>query len=400
MAIFLIIQCLVMVFVVWVIRRNAYVFGGGKSDFTKEFDEATGVSCVVARHPTEAMRQTLSEINFLLAKRQQQKFYSSSFSIPDLVNELFANIRIMVLRLISLHLLAGFVTTLFIFLNLGNSWSLFDFVAQEVALTQLASMSTELYALLLLIVLLTGTIMSVEYVYWLSIRGGMNRKKLALLSFIDIEFQANISDDFQTILTRFIEVQRTMNQQLESNVGKLNDSLTALHLSTQSQAAFATTYREYLETLRSCKIDEVIIDTQKLNKELTTSLQVFEKHLPGIGNMAQVLERTLNQSTQLYKQLNIAIDRDAHFRQGMSEFTDSVRHNGHVTGTLLETLKQVQTHFNQVVQVHAPQIQELDQKFFKYLEDRLQQLQRALELSDQALFKLLAQTYKQKDTTS
>lgn len=394
MGIFYILQLFIAGLVWWGIRKQVHIFGNDDHPVSKVRDDTSGLFKLHAHKASAPMQATLGQINDLLLNRQRRDFYNSTFSIEMLIDQLFDNIRSRVQALISLHVVVALVGTFWVVFSLYSdvTLNLLSLQSDEDAFAQLAVHIWPLLTIVLFTSLITGVVMSVEWAYWQWAQHQMNAHRLRLIAFIDQEFQDSATDSLRAVLNRFSEVQRKLNTQWEERGQQLDHQLEETRLALHAQAGFAQDYTSFLKTLKQLDPERRMVDALALAEQLDRSMVLVQQHLPRFADLTAALDRTLNRSTQLYTQLNAAIERDGQFRATMEVYNEGVKHNGHLTTQLLETLQRVQTHLNQVVLTHGPQIEALDKQFFDYLEKRLAQLQRALEHNDAQLFALLARS--------
>lgn len=387
MGILYLIQIVVAVFVFSRIAHYVNIFGKNGHGAKKMFDEEKQLYQLQVENPSQSMQQTIAKINRMLEMRQKNQFYVSSFSIEDLINTLADSTQIKVKAYISIHLIVAFAAIYVSLIQLTpNLWKLINLNTGTDDIINL-SLSNSVYLFIcLFVILLTGLIMSIEYSYWYFSQNKINEMKLDLITFIDNEFQDSVMDDIRLVLSKFSEVQKQMNTDLEANNSQLTDNVKSLGKAVFKQAEFIDTYAGYLVELKKIDIENIVIDTAKFHGALEESLKVTEANLPQFGLLTKALNDTLNRTITLYGKLNEAITRDSQFKAGMEVFNDTVKHNGHITAKLLETINKVQTHINQVILTHGPKIEELDNEFFKYLEKRLQTLRMALEKNDELIF--------------
>ncbi len=400
MALLYLIQSIVALFVFYQVSRMVNIFGEGRFDGEKRFDTNQKAHLLHVSNPPPLMQQAIDKINSILVNRQRNKFYVSSYTVEDVVDGLATSAAIRVRGFISIHIMVALVSMAvtfggYAFYNQLTS-GLFEFSMEPGSVVALAAHNQNYWFLLFYVFLFTFLLMSIEYIYWLFSRNKINERRMELMSFIDREFQDNMMDDMRLVLSQFSDIQREMNSGLQKNNAQLTENVSKLNKIVEQQTEYIKTYSGYIASLREIKVEDLVVDTVKLQSEINSSLKKAGEYYPQFASLSKTLNETLNRTITLYGQLNDAINRDAQFKTGIEVYNDSVKYNGHITAKLLETLNNVQAHINQVVMTYGPKIEELDKEFFKYMENRLIKLKDALEKNDELMVKHLNEITKSK----
>lgn len=358
-----------------------------------QVEQKEGAAQLKAVNQSKEIDNTIDKINEIIAAKSKNKFYTTTLDFDEISGKNIAYLNNRVISLLLLHIALFMLSIIIIAIQLVDFNVFLSFQAEATSFIGLSSFSS-MYLLILIIAFL---LMSIEYIYWLSVKNLLEEDRVSFLSYLDNQFQEFGSDNIKQVLSNFSITLEDLNKSLNSNNKVFKENLRSLNNSVETQIKNVDIHSAYLDKLEELNLNDLLIENIKLYPEMKKSMELAAKHYPMFGGLSEALSNTLNKSVVLYQNLNQAIKRDQDFGRNLSEFEYALKHNGHVTAKLMETINGVNTHLNQVVLASGPKVEALDAKFFEYLEKRLHTLRRALEKNDENLFELLVANKKNKN---
>ncbi len=383
------------------IRGLAKVFPVISGSLKKVYNDDENRYELAAESQMPIVKKTIAQLNKIIqSQHKENEFHSSTLTVEDVFGSLYLSLKTKVSAWIGLHLVVAFSSIIIVFLQLafremGTDFFVNTQLADDASLSFLNVLSgfNVFYFFVLLIALV---LMSIEYCYWMFKQHQIQEEKTISVAQIDEMFKGKGLGNLKSVLYNFTTSLNDITESLNNTNHQLNLNLNNFNTVIKEQKDVMDNYGLYLNKLQGLKLENVVIDIVELNDRMQSSLKIASEQFPLFGSLSKSLNDLLNRSVMLYGELNKAIDRDAQFGVGIKVFNDTVQHNGHITASLLETMNKVQTHINQVLLVHGPKIQDLDEEFFKYLEKRLSSFKTALQKNDELILSELNKISKQK----
>ncbi|MBE7169548.1 MAG: hypothetical protein INR73_03115 [Williamsia sp.] len=237
------------------------------------------------------------------------------------------------------------------------------------------------------------SMITIEVFWLLSAMQSTEENKGHFLNFISLKFFNHSQNDLAATLQAMTGAIHAFNDHFQTNTMRLKENLDVLTTTSDSLNALVSHQVEYQQLIQKLNIDEIIIRNGTFYQDVKKSMEEASGDLSQFSNLASMLNATLNRSIVLYKELNRVIERDGRFADGFKEFNQNFKDSGHLTTQLVQSLNQIKTHLDQVVLTHAPKIEELDERFFVYLQKRLDTFKVALQKNDELILQAIDKRY-------